>query len=451
MLALNILGRSYGELWSPLDYQQVAPILFLYLEKLFSLITYDADYALRIVPLISFVGSIYLTYRVAISITNDIRIGKVAVSIFCLCPMLLAYSSEVKPYMSDVFILLLLIYLMFQFKEKFGRKICSLTLIGTVAIFFSYPSVIVLATLGPYLLYKNRNDLNKISNILLMSLIWLVAFLANYFFLISTNIDNGGLSDWWGVRFSYLPLHLPDFWLYMPYIMKVLAKVAFGWELHSWEWKPFALLYIGSLGILLWTRQFAVIYLICFPLLIHLGVSHFKLYPFAPRLILYQAPLFIIIVSVGIVYLANVFHKIRGSLVVMYLPAVFLLNTNYPTFYEHDHGMKPALQYLREHVKSEDAIYLYSGAKRIFEYYKKAGLAPDNDFFVTKQKANLIDGRMWAIFDEIDRQKEDELDKERTIIERFNKNGFLIDSKEFSGSAIYLFYMGKTEPLDKSD
>src|SRR5689334_23171439 len=51
MLALNIVDRSYLELLKPLDYNQAAPPLFLWLEKLAVQLLGNNEYALRLVPL----------------------------------------------------------------------------------------------------------------------------------------------------------------------------------------------------------------------------------------------------------------------------------------------------------------------------------------------------------------------------------------------------------------
>ena len=63
-LALNIITKNSLELLAPLEYKQVAPILFLQLEKVFSLLIPNSEYGLRLVPLLFFWFSLYLFYRI---------------------------------------------------------------------------------------------------------------------------------------------------------------------------------------------------------------------------------------------------------------------------------------------------------------------------------------------------------------------------------------------------
>ena len=61
-VALYIVKKSASELLQPLDYDQVAPIAFLQIEKFFASLFGNADWTMRIYPLISFFISIFLLY-----------------------------------------------------------------------------------------------------------------------------------------------------------------------------------------------------------------------------------------------------------------------------------------------------------------------------------------------------------------------------------------------------
>ncbi len=62
MLALNIVNRNFGELLKPLDYDQGAPLGFLLVEKLFNLLLGRSEYALRLLPFLLGLLSLWLFY-----------------------------------------------------------------------------------------------------------------------------------------------------------------------------------------------------------------------------------------------------------------------------------------------------------------------------------------------------------------------------------------------------
>ena len=65
MLAFNIVNRTFGALTLPLDFNQGAPIGFLFIEKFIILALGNQDYILRLFPIFSGVLSVYLIYRIA--------------------------------------------------------------------------------------------------------------------------------------------------------------------------------------------------------------------------------------------------------------------------------------------------------------------------------------------------------------------------------------------------
>ena len=58
-LCVNFIGRSYAELLQPLDYHQVAPVLFLWIERAVVQIFGFNEYSLRLVPLVTSLGSLF--------------------------------------------------------------------------------------------------------------------------------------------------------------------------------------------------------------------------------------------------------------------------------------------------------------------------------------------------------------------------------------------------------
>ena len=100
-LALNIINRSFSGLAQPLDYDQGAPLGFLFVQKLLTLLLGNADYVLRIFPLICGLFSYWAIYALAKRIFVQRAAIIAAVILFAFSDRLIYYSSEVKQYSSD--------------------------------------------------------------------------------------------------------------------------------------------------------------------------------------------------------------------------------------------------------------------------------------------------------------------------------------------------------------
>jgi uncharacterized membrane protein len=64
-LALNIVQRSFTELWRPLSHDQVAPLGFLMAEKLAIVCLGNHAYALRFFPFLAGIAAVPLFFAVA--------------------------------------------------------------------------------------------------------------------------------------------------------------------------------------------------------------------------------------------------------------------------------------------------------------------------------------------------------------------------------------------------
>ena len=93
MLALNIVKKPTHELLQPLDFNQVAPIGFLLIEKLFASLLGSADWTMRIFPLISFLVSTFLLFSVTNKILKNNSFALFASAFFATSILMLSYSS----------------------------------------------------------------------------------------------------------------------------------------------------------------------------------------------------------------------------------------------------------------------------------------------------------------------------------------------------------------------
>src|SRR5512146_485715 len=145
-LAASIVPRSFGQLAAPLDFAQVAPIAFLWLEKSVVSLFGAGEWALRLVPFVAGLLSLFLFALVARRVLDDAG-ALFATTLFAVAAPLIYFAAETKQYSSDMAVALALVLLTLRLRERplDARRAAALAVAGAVAPFVSQPSLFVLA------------------------------------------------------------------------------------------------------------------------------------------------------------------------------------------------------------------------------------------------------------------------------------------------------------------
>src|SRR5262245_49901841 len=144
-LALNIVERPLYRLLGPLDYRQVAPPLWLLLQKAAVTLFGDGEYALRLVPLAGSLAALPLCWHVARRVLLPGLGPPLALGLVATGLPLIFYGAQVKPYATDVAVTLLLLALTLDVcQDNRGRaSLVRLGLAGAIAPWLSYPAMLV--------------------------------------------------------------------------------------------------------------------------------------------------------------------------------------------------------------------------------------------------------------------------------------------------------------------
>lgn len=143
-LAASLIDRGYTGLLEPLEYHQVAPFLFMWVQVTFVKLLGFNEFALRMFPFLCGIGSLFLFRRLAARLLGGgAYVG--AVALFAAAYPLIRYSGEAKPYSSDVLVALVLITLAVEAWRRPDRWLPMAALIAfvPVGIGLSYPAVFV--------------------------------------------------------------------------------------------------------------------------------------------------------------------------------------------------------------------------------------------------------------------------------------------------------------------
>ena len=197
-LVLNIRGKTAWELLGPLNYAQAAPPLFLLVGRGLFRSLGGGEMSLRLLSIVCGIGSVLVFAMLSRRILPTLW-GALAVLIFALSDRLIAHSAEVKPYIGDVFICTLFLWVAVGASpvSRPERRLAWLCVLAAIAVWFSFPSVIVFGAISLALMpaVVNRGG-RGFGRFILLNLPVLASF-AMLLLLVRKTQNNEILNDYW--------------------------------------------------------------------------------------------------------------------------------------------------------------------------------------------------------------------------------------------------------------
>jgi uncharacterized membrane protein len=475
MLALNIVHRSFVELAQPLDYdqgaplsylfiqKQAAPLGYLFIEKLLTVLFGNRDYVLRIFPLICGLGSIWVMYELAKHVLVERVAIFAAVLLFAVSEHVIYYASEAKQYSSDVLVCLaLLLAIVCCLDRNLGRRdFVLLGALGAAALWLSHPASFILAGAGCVLSahFIWRRDWRSILLIGCVAGFWLVNFIVLYFVTLRKLAADEYLLAYWANAFLPLPPSGEWQWFVDTFRTVLNNPIDLG---VSPKWLAIFLT-IGIISLCLRRWQLGLILLS--PILLALIASALHKYPFSGRLLLFLVPIVLL-------FVAEAVGRVRPLLVTLRLPRMGLpvalmaltLLAIKPSYYALRHlweprlveETKPMMAYLSTYMREKDMVYVYYGAVPAFLYYSPFYGLAKVPFVRGSQNRQNINGyfhelnrmigisRVWILFShDYDWNGADE---EALILEHLDQIGRRLDQLNAPGSGLYLYDLSTYGP-----
>jgi hypothetical protein len=450
-LALNIIRRDSFGLLKPLDHGQVAPILFLQIEKLFSTLWPNTEYGLRIFPLLCFWASLYFFYKIIKKQLHSTYAIIFALSLWSFNYTLVFYSCEVKQYTSDVLVLLVASYFLLKDYKTERNKYYVLGIFGAIAILVSNVAPIILFMSGLYLLYDQFfvTKEKKIMPLFIIFSVWLSLFSVYYVFFIHNHPLQEFMLNFWSEKKAFLPLDS-----FRNFAVFLIKKMLMAVSMLSAKNSEFLLIIFFVAGLITFIRgrKTEIIILTCAPITLHLFLSAFQLYPFDTRLILYTLPCLIIICSFGFdTFLKFIFSRLKIEkiqLLAVIIPIVFLLAflLGKQTVKENRAEIKTSILYIQKNIVEGENIYIHSAALKAFCYYKEIGFVKTNAHLIEGEWNNekteveelrKLKGKCWILFTTYNSSG-------KFIINQLDSIGYKqIDVFKTTGSSAYLYDFGE--------
>ena len=452
-LALNLIHRSFAGLTQPLDNNQAAPLLFLFIQKIIIIVLGNSEFMLRLFPLMAGIMSLFLMYKTATKYLRGTAVY-IALALFCFSATLIYYSSENKQYSSDVMFTLILLLAVHPCLEDAAqpKNILKLAAIGIVAMWMSHPAVFVMAGIGIALPVRqiSRKDWPGLLWSGITCLLWLINLAFLYLISLRYTAANNGLTAYWNN--SFMPMPPWNNWGW--FSNSLIALFEKNLKL-TFVYVSAVLLLIGLIAVLL--RKWTIGLAFTFTIMATLVASGLHKYPFRGRLILFLVPIIFLLMAAGIEQVRSTlasYSRLVASIVcaalVLLLLAQPVVSTidglRNPRMREH---IRPVIEYVRQNKSDSDVIYVHYTSKRAFMYYapfcgfrdsdNRVGVDARSEPAKYLKDVDTLKGqaRVWFVFGYL--YDFNKIDERLYYLIYLNKIGNKIGEFSAPGAAAYLY------------
>lgn len=224
-LAYSFSTRSFWTLWNgAFEWNQSAPLGWLYFEKLLTVIFGNTEFVLRTGSILGLALTLPCLYCLLAKCFH-VKFALGACAFYANLPFILRYSTTFKPYVSDGLFVLLVILLFYLYEE---RRINAwlLGLGWAILIWFSNPTCFfeggLLISSGLFALV--RKDWKKIQSLFFVGLAIGISFIIYYFFWLREVAEGDFMQNYWEEQqFPLFPTSAADLSKIVSMLMNILC------------------------------------------------------------------------------------------------------------------------------------------------------------------------------------------------------------------------------------
>ncbi len=401
-LALNIAQRSYGALLTPLSFDQIAPIGFLWLERLMVQLFGVSEYSLRLIPLLAGILAVPLVWIAARQLLG-VWPAVFAVALVSLSPGGVRYASEAKQYGVEMFVTAALLFTATYWPERITpARAVQLIGLGVVAMLLANPAIYVLA--GFALLLASRASSRKapLPEWFLLggvALLWVTFFGTMYLRFFAPILGPGTYMDhfWAPSRL----LAQPGLAAATDLIFRSLLFPIVGLEERAplLQYLAAAMLFAGGVLFCAFGRRGLrreIALLALFPLCLAFVAAIPGKWVFAHRLMMFAVPLTVLLISSAVCWMDPWIEK-SGIAQALFIAGccLFLLFPVKADIYSIRHenqSLRAAVQFSLKQYRPGTTIYVYSRAVPGWTFYSTDWSHPDAQRLAWMTEASRITG-----------------------------------------------------------
>jgi hypothetical protein len=383
MLALSIAGRPFAGLLHPLDYGQVAPIPFLWIERAAVQLFGANEFAMRALPLLAGCALVILLVPFARRYLTPLE-ALLAVGLTATSTWLIRYSTELKPYSLDALVALLMVWAALRVRGEddrmgswlgLGLVTAAGALLSPTALFVC---VGILAGLGADLV--RRPSIGRVGQLAAVGAAGLGVVAITYLVWYRSAAGGPYMRDYWqeGFLVPGTPALAIRAWAG---VKETLLPVA--------DWM--VTLRLGGVLLLLLAvgaRRLrarhgpALPLMLVVPALAAFAASAAGRYPIATRLMLFSSPLLIILAAAGLAAAAGWVHEripavsptvVAVALLIPSTAIAMALAVAHPL----DEEMRPLAVALESRDRAAEPTYVFYRGIPAWSFYTTDWAAPD--------------------------------------------------------------------------
>jgi 4-amino-4-deoxy-L-arabinose transferase-like glycosyltransferase len=390
-LSLNIASRSYFDLLPPLDYDQTAPLLYLWLQRSAIVIGGVNELSLRLLAVVAGITTVALVYHLAASLFGR-RVAQLSSAIAAVSPTMIYFSSEAKQYGVEACVSCAIVYLGVRCLEhpSNSHRWRLLIAFGVVGIWLASPAVFVLVGAGlAVVLTPKLRTRKRVHLATLMGGCWCISLVLAYLWVYGPAAHETYLRHYWSQAF--LTLSRPDALLGagVAFSSVLLAPVVRdrmvgSSNLGNVVFVP-ALVGLIALILVIGVRRLAKATgapgsaLVLTPPILVVLASVGHLYPLSARTTTFYLPMFIVLAAAGVEEVAFRVHPRALSYAVMVASCVPLAWVSFRELSDRDprEHLRPLVAALREHRGEGEPVYVFAGAIPAWAMYTTDWESPD--------------------------------------------------------------------------
>ncbi|MGH7505699.1 MAG: glycosyltransferase family 39 protein, partial [Longimicrobiales bacterium] len=397
MLAVNIGGRSFRELLAPLDYEQIAPPLFLWAERTLLLLGGADEWTLRALPVLAGILLPVLTWILARRLLPATW-ALLAVALVAFSPTLIRFSNEVKPYSMDAAVgaALVLLALDLGRAPERGTHWWRLGAAGVLSIAVSAGAIFVLVAILLALVVAEpmRKRIGWMKRLAPMGSAWALTFVVLYLGVYHRSSSSAYMAAFWESGFIR-PFQSDSALRLWNAIHGVLSSLFLG-TLSPSRWgtavgyatgvqAAFAAILIGiGFSMVARRRSLTEALLLAGPIAVPFIASALGLYPVNIRLVLFAVPGLAILLAAGVPrFLAALPGRARGMALlasVGFLLGPALLRDAIEALHPHHRQeTRPLVTALAREGEPSEPVYVSAAAIPAWLFYTTDWSAPDRE------------------------------------------------------------------------